>query len=276
MFPIDVNAISKKNRFTIPPLGPIGKSTGFLESALDTDVSVKSLSSVSDDVGDTSEDALSDRELPDLWTTKPDRGIAQNLAFSWDAPVRGPATRSAFLSEQPARVFVASRYHVQPRLESVSTTTRRFISPSDLLTSLRTTLLGGTSLLFGWDEANAQFVVRSEKPEDDSENTVLILGELSEETTMSLVEPLLCIGGLLRRLDGIVAKLQSSSAIPTARALAYALQSIIELIQTDLTARLPLNLAIIALARLSVIFGDIRYELDALAELCLCVSTSAF
>ncbi|KAG9088594.1 hypothetical protein FS749_002043 [Ceratobasidium sp. UAMH 11750] len=86
----------------------------------------------------------------------------------------------------------------------------------------------------------------------------------------SLVEPLLRIGALLRRIDGVIAKLQSPSAIPAARALVYSLQSTTELILTDLTTRLPPTLTITTLARLSMKFNDIRCELDALARLCLC------
>ncbi|KAG9123738.1 hypothetical protein FRC07_014099 [Ceratobasidium sp. 392] len=81
MFSIDVNALDRKNRFTVPPLGPIGRSTNFLESALITGTSsARSLSSSSDDEkSSVSEDALSDHETPDLWTLKPDQSTAQNL-----------------------------------------------------------------------------------------------------------------------------------------------------------------------------------------------------
>ncbi|QRW08420.1 SPC97/SPC98 domain-containing protein [Ceratobasidium sp. AG-Ba] len=273
MFAVDSNAFSKESRFAIPPLAPIRSSGGLLESvpASASAISLKSPSSALDDPElSTPEDALSDKESLDVWITKPNEGVAQNLTFSWDTAARGPTTRGAFLSEQPARVFVASRYHVQPRLESASNVTRRFISPPDLLKSLKTTLLGATSLLFGWDKENAEFFVRSEKQENEHENTVLILGELSEESTMSLIEPFLQIGELLRRLDDVIASLQSPSVIPTARALAYSLQSTTKLIQSDMTKRLPATLTMTTLLRLSTAFNDIRAELDALAELCFC------
>lgn len=103
---------------------------------------------------------------------------------------------------------------------------RRFISPSDLLISLRTTLLGATSLLFGWDDDRARFFVRSENNKlNDAGGTVLVLGELSEETTArfdilpktattflissSLVEPFLNIGALLRRIEMTIAELRN-------------------------------------------------------------------
>ncbi|KAG8747847.1 hypothetical protein FRC10_011293 [Ceratobasidium sp. 414] len=271
MFSINTNTLSKKDWFTIPPLASLRKPAS-LDSTPTTGISSKSSSPPPDEAeSNGSEGTSSDHGPLDVWTTKLNEGVAQNLTFSWDMPVRGPATRGAFLSEQPARVFVASRYHVQPRLEFDPTTTRRFISPSDLLLSLRATLLGAASLLFGWDEMRAKFFVRSEKTkEDDPGDTVLILGELSEETTMSLIEPLLRIGALLRRLDGTIAKLQSPSATPTARAFAYSLQSTTGLILTDLTTRLPSTLTMTTLTRLSMIFNDIQYELDALAGLCLC------
>lgn len=62
------------------------------------------------------------------------------------------------------------------------------------------------------------------------------------------------------------------STIPTARALAFSLQSVVALIQSELTARLPKSLTMAALTRLSTMFNDLRSELDALAELCVCVS----
>lgn len=67
-----------------------------------------------------------------------------------------------------------------------SDASRRYISPSDLLSSLRTTLLGGASLLFGWNEETAKFGVRSDGSAQLGE-AVLVLGELSEETTSRYV-----------------------------------------------------------------------------------------
>ncbi|KAG9097593.1 hypothetical protein FRC06_007387 [Ceratobasidium sp. 370] len=110
MFSMDTNALSKKDWFTIPPLDSIRKPAT-LDSTLATEVSLKPSPPPSDEAdSSSSEDTSSDHGPPDVWTAKLNEGVAQNLTFSWDAPVRGPATRGAFLSEQLARVFVASRY----------------------------------------------------------------------------------------------------------------------------------------------------------------------
>lgn len=269
MFSIDPNGLNR-GRFTVPPLKPISLS-GALESSVfppptshvDADAdSVKSGSAPSDDRGEEEE------ELPDIWTIKPNENDAHNSTFSWDVPVRGPPGRSAFLSEQSARVFVAARFHVQPRLVSDGSTPRRYISPVDLLSSLRTTLLGGTSLLFGWDEQTAKFIVRSKNNDSGAGDIALVLGELSEETTSSLIEPFLSIGTLLRRIEGTILELRKPSTVAASRALAYSLQSIVALVQAELAARLPDTLTMASLSRLSTSLNDLRFELDALAVLC--------
>lgn len=264
MFSIDANGLNRGS-FTIPPLKPISLSDN-LESDVFPPTSRVDADADSIHSGSTPSDDHGEEELPDVWTSKSNETAAHNSTFSWDVPVRGPPGRSAFLSEQSARVFVAARFHVQPRLVSDGAS-RRYISPSDLLSSLRTTLLGGTSLLFGWDEQMAKFTVRSKN--NDSGKTALVLGELSEETTLSLIEPFLTIGTLLRRIEDTILELRKPSTVAAARALAYSLQSIVALVQAELTTRLPESLTMASLSRLSTRFSDLRFELDALAVLCL-------
>ncbi|KAJ1304538.1 hypothetical protein OPQ81_005679 [Rhizoctonia solani] len=205
---------------------------------------------------------------PDVWTAKTSEGIAQNSTFSWDVPVKGPPTRSAFLSEQSAAVFVAARFHVQPPLVMDDEVIRRYISPTDLLLSLKTTLLGETSSLFGWDERIGRFTPRSAK--NELGGTILVLGELSEQTTSSLIEPFIAIGSLIRRIESTLSQLRRPLMGAASRALAYSLESMIGLVQSDFTSRLPETLTMTSLSRLSTSFKDLRSELDALAELCFC------
>ncbi|KAH7339574.1 Spc98 family-domain-containing protein [Rhizoctonia solani] len=263
MFSIDSNALNRA-RFVVPPLKPISVLTKF------EDLEAKPPAGIahdSDADSNQSDGAQLEDEEPDIWTVKTNEG-AQNSTFSWDVPVKGPPTRSAFLSEQSARVFVAARFHVQPRLILDDVMVRRYISPVDLLSSLKTTLLGGASSLFGWDESAAKLGVRSDKNEIGG--TVLVLGELSEQTTTSLVEPFLAIGSLIRRIESTLSELRRPSTVAASRALAYSLQSIIGLIQSDLATRLPETLTMASLSRLSTSFNDLRYELGTLAELCFC------
>ncbi|CAE6420964.1 unnamed protein product [Rhizoctonia solani] len=263
MFAINSNALNRA-RFVVPPLKPISLSTK------PDDIEVKSPTAVthaSDAGSNQSDSAQLEDEEPDIWTTKSKETAAQNSTFSWDVPVKGPPARSAFLSEQSARVFVAARFHVQPRLALGDDLVRRYISPADLLSSLKVTLLGGTSSLFSWDE-KAKFVVRSDKNKPGG--TVLVLGELSEQTTASLIEPFLAIGSLIRRIESTLSELRRPSTVAASRALAYSLQSIVGLVQSDLATRLPETLTMASLSRLSTSFSDLRSELDALAELCYC------
>ncbi|KDN46235.1 hypothetical protein RSAG8_04462, partial [Rhizoctonia solani AG-8 WAC10335] len=101
------------------------------------------------------------------------------------------------------------------------------------------------------------------------------LGELSEQTTASLVEPFLAIGSMVRRIESTLSELRRPSTVAASRALAYSLQSIIGLVQSDLTTRLPETLTMASLLRLSTSFNDLRSELDALAELCFCPLTES-
>ncbi|KAF8739710.1 Spc97 / Spc98 family, partial [Rhizoctonia solani] len=266
MFSIDSNALNQ-TRFVVHPLKPINLSTPFDSTESQSPGETTRISDSDSDSNQSGDVQLEDDE-PDVWTVKASEGIAKNSTFSWDAPVRGPPTRSAFLSEQSARVFVAARFHVQPRLISDGDAVRRFISPADLLSSLRTTLLGGTSQLFSWDERDAQHAVRVENNEFGQ--TILVLGELSEETTSSLIAPLLEIGTLIRRIENTILELRRPSTAAASRALAYSLQSIISLIQSELTTRLPETLTMASLSRLSTSFNDLRFELTTLAELCHC------
>ncbi|CAE6476388.1 unnamed protein product [Rhizoctonia solani] len=263
MFSIDSNALNQ-TRFVVPPLKPIRVLTKF------EDLGVESPAGIAHDSGEgsnQSDGAQLEDEEPDIWTVKANEG-AQDSTFSWDVPVKGPPTRSAFLSEQSAGVFVAARFHVQPRLVLDDVMARRYISPVDLLSSLKTTLLGETSSLFGWDESTAKFGVRSDK--NELGGAILVLGELSEQTTASLVEPFLAIGSLIRRIESTLSELRRPMTVAASRALAYSLQSIISLVQSDLTTRLPETLTMASLSRLSTSFNDLRSELDALAELCFC------
>ncbi|ELU42535.1 spc97/spc98 family domain-containing protein [Rhizoctonia solani AG-1 IA] len=254
MFSIDSNALNQ-TRFVVHPLKPINLSTPFDSTESQSPGETTRISDSDSDSNQSGDVQLEDDE-PDVWTVKASEGIAKNSVrsivvklgtritsrqtFSWDAPVKGLPTRSAFLSEQSAKVFVAARFHVQPRLISDGDAVRRFISPADLLSSLRTTLLGGTSQLFSWDERDAQHTVRVENNEFGQ--TILVLGELSEETT-------------------------SRSTAAASRALAYSLQSIISLIQSELTTRLPETLTMASLSRLSTSFNDLRFELTTLKPL---------
>ncbi|QRW21459.1 SPC97/SPC98 domain-containing protein [Rhizoctonia solani] len=266
MFSIDSNALNQ-TRFVVHPLKPINLSTPFDSTESQSPGETTRISDSDSDSNQSGDVQLEDDE-PDVWTVKASEGIAKNSTFSWDAPVKGLPTRSAFLSEQSAKVFVAARFHVQPRLISDGDAVRRFISPADLLSSLRTTLLGGTSQLFSWDERDAQHTVRVENNEFGQ--TILVLGELSEETTSSLIAPLLEIGTLIRRIENTVLELRRPSTAAASRALAYSLQSIISLIQSELTTRLPETLTMASLSRLSTSFNDLRFELTTLAELCHC------
>ncbi|CAE6517278.1 unnamed protein product [Rhizoctonia solani] len=263
MFSIDSNALNR-TRFAVPPLKPISLSTGLDDIKVESPTEIAQVPDADSNRPDGPQ--LEDEE-PDIWTLKTKDGTTQNSTFSWDVPVKGPPTRSAFLSEQSARVFVAARFHVQPRLVLDEDVARWYISPVDLLSSLKTSLLGGTSLLFGWDERTTKLTVRSDK--NESGRTKLVLGELSEQTTASLVEPFLAIGSLIRRIESTLLELRRPSTVPASRALAYSLQSVIGLIQSDLTTRLPDTLTMASLSRLSMSFNDLRFELDALAELCL-------
>ncbi|CCO27090.1 hypothetical protein BN14_01124 [Rhizoctonia solani AG-1 IB] len=265
MFSIDPNALNRA-RFVVHPLKPINLSTQFDNTEVDSPGDTTHLSDA--DTDSNHSHVQSEDDEPDVWTVKTNEGIAKNLTFSWDVPVKGPPTRSAFLSEQSARVFVAARFHVQPRLISDVDVIRRYISPTDLLSSLKTTLLGGTSRLFGWDERDAKLIVRVDK--NGYGRTILVLGELSEETTSSLIEPFLEIGTLICRIESTISDLRKPSTAAASRALAYALQSIIALVQSELSTRLPETLTMASLSRLSTSFSDLRFELGALAELCLC------
>ncbi|CUA66869.1 hypothetical protein RSOLAG22IIIB_00318 [Rhizoctonia solani] len=260
MFSIDSSALNQ-SRFVIPPLKPIKLSKELDDTKVESPTAIPGFETEPNQSNDV------DDQL-DVWTVRTKDGTAQNSTFSWDVPVKGPPTRSAFLSEQSARVFVAARFHVQPRLVLDDNVTRWYISPSDLLSSLKTSLLGGTSSLFGWDERTAKLTIRSDK--NESGRTILVLGELSEQTTASLVEPFLAIGSLIRRIESTLSELRRPSTVPASRALAYSLQSIIGLVQSDLTIRLPDTLTMASLSRLSTSFNDLRSELDALAELCFC------
>ncbi|KAF8757262.1 Spc97 / Spc98 family [Rhizoctonia solani] len=259
MFSIDSNALNQ-TRFVVHPLKPINLSTPFDSTESQSPGETTRISDSDSDSNQSGDVQLEDDE-PDVWTVKASEGIAKNSVrsivvklgtritsrqtFSWDAPVKGLPTRSAFLSEQSAKVFVAARFHVQPRLISDGDAVRRFISPADLLSSLRTTLLGGTSQLFSWDERDAQ---HTKLPQ----------------------APLLEIGTLIRRIENTILELRRPSTAAASRALAYSLQSIISLIQSELTTRLPETLTMASLSRLSTSFNDLRFELTTLAELCHC------
>ena len=81
MFSIDVNTL-KGERFVVPPLKPLSLHPG--NPQLASGVSVKSPSALLNDVKiGGSEADLSDGGLSDVWTTKPDQGIVQNLVSSF-------------------------------------------------------------------------------------------------------------------------------------------------------------------------------------------------
>lgn len=77
MFSIDVNTF-KGERFVVPPLKPLNLNPG--NPQLAAGASAKSpITLLNDAETSGSEAGSSDSGIPDVWTTKPDQSIAQNL-----------------------------------------------------------------------------------------------------------------------------------------------------------------------------------------------------
>ncbi|GLB36953.1 putative spindle pole body component [Lyophyllum shimeji] len=208
-----------------------------------------------------------------LWSDALTRDFAiRNKALSWDRlrpshPDRASST--GFLSEQDSLVFAAARYHVNLRLRDPSAEVV-YVTQANLLKSLKTTVLGTSSIYHTWDAKAERFVQAGLR---DGQRGVLLMDGKDEVISQSLIARFVTIGTLLRRLEVFLQGLRprSSHEGPTVHAYVHALSTIITFLRQALARCPPVGDPVSGQHTLSAIW--IHYEiyeeiLVTLADLC--------
>ncbi|KAJ7772683.1 gamma-tubulin complex, DGRIP91/SPC98 component protein [Mycena maculata] len=171
-----------------------------------------------------------------IWADALKGGLARSEILSWDAlrpnyPGRPPP--NAFISEQDNLVFAAARYYVQPRLNDPGAELK-YVTQKELLTALKMSVLGISSPLHAWDPISETFVqIVSVK----GAHGIMLVDDKDEVVSGSFISRFLAIGTLLRRLEILLASLQSRFAKegPTIHAFTHALSTVISFLREALS-----------------------------------------
>ncbi|TDL22621.1 hypothetical protein BD410DRAFT_828378 [Rickenella mellea] len=206
----------------------------------------------------------------DVWSQACHQDRNESHIYSWDSlgSVTSPTIpKSPFLTEQPAYICAAARYHTRPRIYDAQEVLKH-LDAEHLLKNLKSTLVGCSSSLHSWDAQVERFVLAG----TGKGNPIVILDGMDEVVSESFIARFTNIGTLLRRLESLVLTLRRSSprSDPTVHAFAHALSCVLVYIRNQLSS-LSQSFEARAQTRLSkwwLSFAEYEDYLVALAALC--------
>ncbi|KAF9646581.1 hypothetical protein BDM02DRAFT_3099578 [Thelephora ganbajun] len=165
-------------------------------------------------------------DAENLWQRVCDKGLVHGTNLrswdTWQLSQKLNTMHSPYISEQPFHVFIASRHFVRPQLSNAATEII-YVEQSELLASLRLTLMGATSNFHVWNPQQECFILRG--LHHGKSGILSIIGR-DEAVTQSCISRFLTIGTLSRRLEVLVGSL-GQSASPTQHAFCHALDSLL-------------------------------------------------
>ncbi|KAI5121959.1 hypothetical protein M0805_002030 [Coniferiporia weirii] len=162
----------------------------------------------------------------DVWTELENGTLTyKNRLVSWDTlrrSYRYPSAPSPFVTEQPPHVVAAARHRAQPRLLRQGEKLV-YLSTSELLDYLGSTLIGCSSLLHVWNPTKERFV----PAQGDGETLRIVLDGMDDTVSESYITRFIDFGTLLRRLEVLIIHLRKTAreANSTVFGFAHALSS---------------------------------------------------
>ncbi|THH09217.1 hypothetical protein EW145_g2175 [Phellinidium pouzarii] len=164
--------------------------------------------------GDIASEKLINKEHVDIWEklwtgSGGEASAYKNQIVSWDtlrSTYRHPTTPSPFVTEQAPHIVAAARHRAQPRLLRLDEKLV-YLSTSELLDCLNSTLIGCSSILHIWDPTSERFILALE----NGESLRIVLDGMDDTVSESYITRFIRFGTILRRLEVVVLHLRRTT-----------------------------------------------------------------
>ncbi|KZT41564.1 hypothetical protein SISSUDRAFT_1042629 [Sistotremastrum suecicum HHB10207 ss-3] len=198
--------------------------------------------------------------------SQPAEATRKSRILSWENFYKPPTQPqpSPFLTEQPPHISATLR---EQALLPEDGKDRKvgFIRAEDLIATLPSTLVGGSSEIFIWNQDEEKLNIVG----DNGDSSVdIFLDYLDRVLSRNIVKTFSEIGTLFRRVEGVAEKLQQSPDGGVTRSCGFALSSVLDYMRAEVDSQPPFSPS--HLAELSAYHEPKLAMLQELSDFCRC------